>query len=127
MTILKARTGMTEVKNNYKNMWPDLKCRKCINHIEDISHVLKCNKTLSEADHKLVSEAKYVLDNVETEEPSKVLNLGRMIFKEMKLLAGSSLESAPPTLAHSDELFCSTSNSKCWRPLAAFPDCNIPG
>ena len=104
VTILKARTGMTEVKNNYKNMWPDLKCRKCINHIEDISHVLKCNKTLSEADHKLVSEAKYVLDNVETEEPSKVLNLGRMIFKEMKLLAGSSLESAPPTLAHSDEL-----------------------
>ena len=109
MTILKARTGMTEIKTNYKNMWADLKCRKCHSNTEDLSHMLRCKNSLSEEENNIVEEAKKIIDHIETEEQSKVEILAKLISREVRQLKEmkspvqqGELESAPE--ASSEEL-----------------------
>merc|ERR1711895_59565 len=45
-TIFKARIRMTKVKGNYKNLFPNLRCRACKEEQETQKHVLQDCKTL---------------------------------------------------------------------------------
>ena len=105
VTVLKARTGMTEVKENFKNMYTNLQCRKCDLCREDLNHILRCKTNLSEAEIKLVDESKNILDNIETASQSKVTALAQMINREMHKLKEikplvDELESKPPAPTH---------------------------
>jgi hypothetical protein len=110
VTILKVRTGMIEVKANYKNMHSNLLCRKCNASEEDLIHILRCNTKLSNDEDELVNHTTEILDNIEVEEPSKVGALARCICREIQKmknretsLVETSLESRPRRQAASEE------------------------
>ena len=69
---------MTQVKINYKGMWPDLKCRMCKQHKEDLSHVLQCDPA---GDKELGSEVQQILDNIQQTDKLKVKNLAIQILR----------------------------------------------
>ena len=107
MTILKARTGMTEIKTNYKNMYSDQLCRKCLAETEDLCHILNCKNEHNKEEKQLINDAVNILDNVEVESPSRVKYLATLIHREVQRLKEIPvlkirLESAP-TLASSEE------------------------
>ena len=102
MTILKARTGMTEVKANFKNMHTDLLCRKCRSSEENLLHILRCNTRLSDDEDKLIQQLTDILVNIEEKEPTQVRTLAQLICREIQmmkdrdtLLVDTSLESRP--------------------------------
>lgn len=101
--MLKARTGMIDVKVNYKNLYKDLQCRKCNAHIEDLQHILRCKRKISKDEDRMIGESEYILNNVEEVEPVKVVTLTRMMYRELKKLVEGPLESEPILLATSNE------------------------
>ena len=107
MTVLKARIGMTEVKENFKNMFPDTKCRKCGSHNEDLLHILQCCTTFNIAEKDVVERMRVILDNIDSEEQSTVMVLSRVIAREMQqmklLVKQPPLESTPPTAASNED------------------------
>ena len=102
-TILKVRTGMIEVKANYKNMYIDQSCRKCNAAEESLIHVLKCNTTSTVEENLLLEDAKDMLDNIEEQEPSRIKKLSTFIHLQISKLVEIPLESTPATLAASLE------------------------
>ena len=57
MTILKIRNGMLEIKTNYINKHADLTCDMCKNEVENLKHLMTCEKYIAPAineDPKLI-------------------------------------------------------------------------
>ena len=55
VVMLKARTGMINVKVNYKKLYKDDLCRKCGVHTEDLQHILRCRNKLSREENQLIT------------------------------------------------------------------------
>ena len=54
ITILKLRTGMLNVKANYKGQYSNLKCPKCNEHIDTDEHLLICKKYETQPLEKII-------------------------------------------------------------------------
>ena len=98
MIILKARTGMLDLKPNFKNMYSNMTCRKCKNEEETLIHILLCGRKLTKEKQILILNAHSVLRNIEEEEERKIKMLAseiRQVTAEMVLVpTGATLESA---------------------------------
>ena len=55
-TILKARTRMIEVKNNFRNKYPDVICRACGEAEETQLHVLEEYQAIHQTEETKVSQ-----------------------------------------------------------------------
>ena len=100
VVMLKARTGMINVKVNYKNLYNDDLCRKCGIHTEDLQHILRCRNKLSTEENQLISDTPAILRNIDKADPVRVVALAQMIYKEIKKLQlveakEATLESTP--------------------------------
>ena len=86
MTILKSRTGMIELKTNYKNKYLTTKCRKCNIEEEELKHVLLCNNTINHPEMELINQITEIINNLESETEEKIYKTASLIAREVQKL-----------------------------------------
>ena len=86
MTILKTRTGMVEVKTNFKNMHTNTTCRKCHSEEENLEHVLSCQRKVPENKKEVVQEVNNIINDINKTEDTKLRSLAEEIYSAVEEL-----------------------------------------
>ena len=94
--ILLERLGMTKVKANYKNMHQSPICEKCYLEEETTIHLIRCQLDEAPAYKETVQNFENILWNIETQNPSKIKEIGGLLSFVQKYIA-SKTDAAPPT------------------------------
>ena len=84
-TIFRARTRMTQVKNNYKNAHQDQLCRMCGQQPETQTHILTLCQSIHTEDNTKVSD-----DEIFTEDKETLITTANKIKKIMELTTNYS-------------------------------------
>jgi hypothetical protein len=99
-TIFKARTRMTDIKNNFRGKYSDLKCRACGEEDETQEHVLESCKGLHKEENTKIWNEMIFSEDIET-----LTTTARKLERILR-----ELSSAVHNNAHSGELEAGTQN-----------------
>jgi len=85
-TIFKARTRMLDIKNNFRNKYPDLVCRGCGKHDETQQHILEKCETIH-----VNEETRITNNDIFTEDTDKLKKTAKIINKIITKIDNTSI------------------------------------
>ena len=88
-TIFQTRTRMIDVKNNFRNKYPDITCRACGSEPETQEHVLETCQTIHENPDSTVSK-----NDIFNEDPSALQETAKRIRTSLEKLSRPTVQLA---------------------------------
>ena len=90
-TIFQARTRMLDIKNNFRNKYPDITCRACKKEAETQEHVLETCQTIHQNE-----ETKTSKDEIFNEDPDALQVTAEKIRKNLEKLNSPEVQFVQP-------------------------------